>query len=809
MSKEPDPSPSLAPSSSVHFAEGSLDSLRSEPGPSTLGKSRSSQLARQAQALSRSPSLPAKAERRASLVTGGYITSESESDGPRPPPSPLRLQQRSRAPSDMDSPRTRRASRIPSRVREITSSPDSRKGKERAHNGLASSLGIDTSRQGLTSAQINDLLNDTDVVSALRMMNNSTLAARLSASRQDTVTAPTTHTDPFIPRAPPALMPDGGADIGRDRSVSNASTIIHGRRMSEIGGHVPFTHPITFEGDTTEDDRSREATVKPRQHRLSNLFKKKHQVSDVEAHSITSRSERDEQAQDRDLEMRRLEALRREEELLQERRFKALTLVAAHPDSERLAYKASSHLRHYYNLVYEGIDNPPRLNPLAVLRWKHKTEEQLNVQAHWEKMNRLSVAPSWRYTMDDVVAYQDAKGIVNYFIPPREPVNGRYSGESSLRSGSSHKLGSKTESISKTELERTSSEALSRSVSQHNPHVSIGSERLTQAIKNPFDRINKRHDEPSKARSITDDEHPFHLRNLLPRTREPRKSLEVQAQDRQAELEALQMALARETALRKRRDAVEKQVDKEVEQARLAQNEIYEEKQNRLREIRHRIELIDGQDDDDFRQYFLQSDQVASVAASFGIKATFPNLEKLRNVYGTDRRIQPLWVNPHPRDSPVARVEAALARGREAHSAFLHQRAETARQLQSMITRIDAMMKQKDAVRSWTKAALESNRVLRANMESLNAQVVGNSRARMRRVRDRLIDFGVRQGLGQIFKLCYKLWEALIWTASWRTPTARKNLRQDQKGWKGVPYGTFIGVAVIGMIILFYHVGEG
>jgi hypothetical protein len=181
-----------------------------------------------------------------------------------------------------------------------------------------------------------------------------------------------------------------------------------------------------------------------------------------------------------------------------ERRFKALTQVAAHPDAERLAYRASSHLRAFYNLVYDGIENPPKMDPLAVLRWKMKSEEQAEAKAAWERRHnanangngngngngnengigspykpwtgaihaspgsfgsssrlgrdsndlvRLSsggsgkhwtrspvprkvsikpdpstVAKNWRYTVEDVEAYNACGGSVNYFIPPREPL---------------------------------------------------------------------------------------------------------------------------------------------------------------------------------------------------------------------------------------------------------------------------------------------------------------------------------------------------------------------------------------------------
>ena len=179
-----------------------------------------------------------------------------------------------------------------------------------------------------------------------------------------------------------------------------------------------------------------------------------------------------------------------------ERRFRALTQVAAHPDAERLAYRASSHLRAYYNHVYEDIDNPPKLNALAILRWKHKSEEQVDAKCRWERRSKLShgrpisphsvahlgcalnsspgslsssrrpresdetgrpksknsgndvdqsssksrrdgpgsVLQNWQYTVEDIANYKAADGVVNYFIPPRQPVDFADNSKTSLNS---------------------------------------------------------------------------------------------------------------------------------------------------------------------------------------------------------------------------------------------------------------------------------------------------------------------------------------------------------------------------------------
>lgn len=126
-----------------------------------------------------------------------------------------------------------------------------------------------------------------------------------------------------------------------------------------------------------------------------------------------------------------------------------------------MAYKVSSQLRAYYHHVYEGLDEAPGLNPLAVLRWKHRTQEQKEAKKKWEKQQKHSPSKSrssnglegygspgssmsvqsrpsqerqssqspdepagwWRYSVHDIVAYNDAGGVVNYFIPPRRKLD--------------------------------------------------------------------------------------------------------------------------------------------------------------------------------------------------------------------------------------------------------------------------------------------------------------------------------------------------------------------------------------------------
>lgn len=164
-----------------------------------------------------------------------------------------------------------------------------------------------------------------------------------------------------------------------------------------------------------------------------------------------------------------------------DRRYRALTQVAAHPNAERLAYRTGAHLRAYYQHVYDCIENPPRLNFPKMLRWLTETDKQNALRAqyyasrhqndanhtheheqannnarsagsssrvnlsssqrsvgsgrtHSISSNRRShdVSPQkrvpdlviprrgWRYTVDDIQAFRDSGGVVNYFVPPRQ-----------------------------------------------------------------------------------------------------------------------------------------------------------------------------------------------------------------------------------------------------------------------------------------------------------------------------------------------------------------------------------------------------
>ncbi|BEJ05039.1 hypothetical protein CcaverHIS641_0208560 [Cutaneotrichosporon cavernicola] len=189
---------------------------------------------------------------------------------------------------------------------------------------------------------------------------------------------------------------------------------------------------------------------------------------------VKKRAESDDRTRDRDAEMRRAELARREEEQMEEQRYKALLLINAHPVSQRRAQRAAVHLDGYYALVDHGLENPPKLNLLAILRWKQKNQAQQQAREKWmretadsshlaspplwpggpsgpvspasEAMRSLSprhmgsayplpphsiasatskpeqhTGRNWQYTLDDIQGYNKSGGRVDFFIPPSIP----------------------------------------------------------------------------------------------------------------------------------------------------------------------------------------------------------------------------------------------------------------------------------------------------------------------------------------------------------------------------------------------------
>ncbi|BEJ12394.1 hypothetical protein CspHIS471_0208540 [Cutaneotrichosporon sp. HIS471] len=311
----------------------------------------------------------------------------------------------------------------------------------------------------------------------------------------------------------------------RRRALSTAT-------LDSDGGHIPFTHHVpavlpeddddiedqelvpedTGEVTDTRVDVDRTATATPnnggeatpmlaslspivddRTHdpkarrRISGLFGlrgRKRDISPPPPPTLTllqatqpptkKRAESDDRTRDRDAEMRRAELARREEEQMEEQRYKALLLVNAHPVSQRRAQRAAVHLDGYYALIDQGLENPPKLNLLAVLRWKQKNQAQKQAREKWMRENvdsshlaspllwpgghsgpvspaseaMRSLSPrhigslyplpphsiasatskpeqhtgrNWQYTLDDIQGYNESGGRVDFFIPPNIP----------------------------------------------------------------------------------------------------------------------------------------------------------------------------------------------------------------------------------------------------------------------------------------------------------------------------------------------------------------------------------------------------
>ncbi|ODN78444.1 hypothetical protein L202_04080 [Cryptococcus amylolentus CBS 6039] len=432
------------------------------------------------------------------------------------------------------------------------------KSKHESRSDLfAESLGLGGSHAkdlALNTDQIHSLFGDTDLATAIRIMNSGQLASPrpslANAIKNPTITHKAAteeypHASPFLVSAPPPLIQDHGIN-GRDRSVSIASTIattphmrstwsphqvafdpsdVSRRRSNSrssvaepMGGHTPFTHHVQAMPQMEEEPSDNEngltlpqqgpseleavtpalsdegsmgqkgkdkkkskkglgsffsvgrrrsgeaATPAPVERKLSESHHVNLHRSDTQR---AAEHARDKEAKEREIEMRRIELEKRQEEIMQERRYRALTQVAAHPNSERLAYKAGAHLRAYYHHVYDCVDNPPRLNFTKMLRWLSETDKQnaarsqyheslqreqhedegtvVRGSVHSSKVNLAgsvgsSRSPShsskrksnevsphkktkprrWNYTVEDIQVFRESGGVVNYFVPPRQ-----------------------------------------------------------------------------------------------------------------------------------------------------------------------------------------------------------------------------------------------------------------------------------------------------------------------------------------------------------------------------------------------------
>jgi len=275
----------------------------------------------------------------------------------------------------------------------------------------------------------------------------------------------------------------------------------------------------------------------------------------------------------------------------------------------------------------------------------------------------------------------------------------------------------------------------------------------------------------------------------------------------------------------------------------------------RLDAVNTNLDLVN----DNMRHFLAQIDQVRTVAkVSAEVDMVWPNIEMLQKSYfrrssvddygdgqdrttspnGNDRSIMmnvrtnppkrkgtlsnPLpslfnyGIKPWPRRSsldpsgstrvdPIRRLELTVGNVRGQRETLIRRRGETTRELQSMIGRIDALIRQKDAVRTWTKAALEQNRSLQHTVDTLLRQIRGDSRARMGRVKDRIYDTLVRRLLSPLFRGVFGVFYMGRWVWSLRSPHSRG---ERYRGLRNAPWGVWgFGAVMVGLVAFFYYIG--
>lgn len=139
------------------------------------------------------------------------------------------------------------------------------------------------------------------------------------------------------------------------------------------------------------------------------------------------------------------------------------------------------------------------------------------------------------------------------------------------------------------------------------------------------------------------------------------------------------------------------------------------------------------------------------------------------------------WVNP------IRRVELTLEHAHQQHVRLQTRRDEALSALQRMITAIDAMIKQKDAVRHWTKAVLESTRSLRNTADGIKADLNGDLTRRLKRLSDTSLDRLVRSFVGPLLQLALGGVGWSRWVVSRRNEEARRSFRRSggRVGWAG------------------------
>lgn len=258
---------------------------------------------------------------------------------------------------------------------------------------------------------------------------------------------------------------------------------------------------------------------------------------------------------------------------------------------------------------------------------------------------------------------------------------------------------------------------------------------------------------------------------------------------------------------------------------------------------RTRLEVVDSnleRIDDSFRHYLAQIEQVRTVAkVSADVETVWPDVDTLKRsfsveggestgefVRNTPRRKSTLstplpslfnfGIKPWPRRAtlesdgitrvdPVRRVELTIDRARSQRETMGRRRVGVTRELQSMIGRIDALIRQKDAVRSWTKAASEQNRSLQHAVDTLHRQIRGDSRARMGRMKDRVYDTLVRRLLSPLFRGVFGVFYMGRWVWGLRSPHGRV---ESVRGLRGAPWRVWgSGAVIVGLVAFFYFIG--
>lgn len=278
--------------------------------------------------------------------------------------------------------------------------------------------------------------------------------------------------------------------------------------------------------------------------------------------------------------------------------------------------------------------------------------------------------------------------------------------------------------------------------------------------------------------------------------------------------------------------------------------------------------------DENIRHYFAQIDQLSSVAkVSAEVDMHFPNLAPIRLAYakkpepkahrgeaadvlgplraydsasGSEARrsgsrqnslaqsgarrkgsLGPLpqlysnGIKPRPRRfslapdgtqrvDPIRRTELSLAQAQKQQDVLRSRIDGALKTLQGMLATIDGLMKQKDAVRAWTKVALEHNRTMRNTVDGLKADLAGGTRARIDRLTDLAIDRGTRMVVGPLLQLVLNATRSSRWAFSWRNEHSRRSFQRERE--RGGTRSVVMCWTVLGVIVLawglLYRYGE-